>query len=75
MSESDRLKASHEKMQNVWMKNGVKVALMVDYKNERYFVYEEGKEGYEEFPFSTPFTHEEVLPYFALNLEELAKEW
>jgi len=75
MSESDRLKTSHEKMQNVWIKNGVKVALMVDYKKERYFVYEAGKESYEEFPFSVPFTHEEVLPHFVLNLEELAKEW
>jgi Uma2 family endonuclease len=70
MSESDRLSQSHEKMQKVWIKNGVKVAVMVDYKNERYFVYEAGKENHKEFPFSTPFIHEEVLPHFILNLEE-----
>jgi len=75
MSESDRLKASHEKMQEVWIKNGVKVAMLIDYKKDRYFVYEAGKEGYAEFPFSTPFSHEEVLPHFVLNLEELAREW
>jgi len=75
MSESDRLNQSHEKMQKVWIKNGVKVAVMVDYKNERYFVYEAVEENYKEFPFSTPFTHEEVLPHFTLNLEELAEEW
>jgi Uma2 family endonuclease len=75
ISESDRLKASHEKMQEVWIKNGVKVAMLIDYKKERYFVYEAGKEGYTEFPFSTSFSHEEVLPHFGLNLEELAKEW
>jgi len=75
MSESDRLNQSHEKMQNVWIKNGVKAAVLVDYKNERYFVYEEGKENGEEFPFSTPFTHEEVLPHFVLDLAKLAKKW
>lgn len=72
---SDSLEDIHEKMQSVWIKNGVKVAVMVDYKNERYFVYETGEENHKEFPFSTPFTHEEVLPHFTLNLEELAEEW
>jgi len=75
MSDSDRLPVAKQKMEKVWMKNGVEVGVLIDYKKESYYVYEKGKEEPTKFPFSKPFTHEELLPHFSLDLQSLAEEW
>jgi Uma2 family endonuclease len=75
MSDSDRLPVAKQKMEEIWMKNGAEVGVLIDYKNEEYYVYEKGKEEPTKFSFSVPFTHEELLPHFSLDLQALAEEW
>jgi len=75
MSETDRLGAAQKKMQEVWMCNGVELGVLIDYKKEEYYVYEKGKEEAQKYPFSVPFTNEEILPHLELDLQALAEEW
>lgn len=74
MSDSDRLSATQRKMEEVWMKNGVEVGVLIDYKKEEYYVYEKDKKEPIKFPFSSPFMHD-ILPHFSLDLQTLAEEW
>jgi len=61
-------------MKEVWMKNGVEVSVLIDYKKEEYYVYEKDKEEPTKFLFLAPFTHK-ILPHFSLDLQALAEEW
>lgn len=72
-SESDRLKKLQTKMTDVWMANGVRLAWLIDPKEEVVYIYREGVKDVEAVGHfdTTVLSGEEVLPGFAFPLVEL----
>ena len=72
-SESDRLKKLQTKMAEVWMANGVRLAWLIDPKEEVAYIYRENSETVEiirDFA-ETTLSGEEILPGFEFPLVEL----
>jgi Uma2 family endonuclease len=70
-SKTDTLKSLQDKMQDVWLKNGVRLGWLIDPQNELCYVYEAGKTDVEKLDFSGKISGKEVLPNFVFDLSEL----
>ena len=70
-SKKDTLKSLQDKMENVWLKNGVKLGWLIDPQNELCHVYEAGKTEVEKLDFSQRVSGKEVLPDFMFDLSEI----
>lgn len=70
MSENDRLKKAKEKMENVWIANGVQLAWLIDPYKEQAFVYRKDGTIEKVSGFDKILSGEDVLPGFELKLEE-----
>ncbi len=73
VSKTDSLKKQKEKMEEVWIENGVRLAWLIDPKNEKAWVYRADgtMETIEDFEQS--LSGEDVLPGFQFHLWELRK--
>ncbi|HFA50774.1 MAG TPA: Uma2 family endonuclease [Bacteroidetes bacterium] len=76
-SKTDSLAKLKRKMKNSWMKNGVRLAWLIDPYKERAYVYREGQEVEEIKWFEGKVLNgEKVLPGFVLELEKMKiKGW
>ncbi len=52
LSRTDTLKSLQDKMQDVWLKNGVKLGWLIDPKNKSCYVYQQSKVEVEKLDFS-----------------------
>ena len=71
-SKTDRLQKLKNKMKNVWIKNGVRLAWLIDPYEEKAYIYRASGEvetitGFE----GEKLTGEDVMPGMELPLEEL----
>lgn len=74
-SSSDRLKTLQNKMTDTWMANGVRLAWLIDPYEEKAYIYRAGREVEEVSGFvGKVLSGEDVLPGFALPLEEMRRE-
>lgn len=70
-SGTDRLVNLKKKMKDTWMKNGVRLAWLVDPYSEQVFIYRQGQDVEKIKGFSSKsLSGEDVLPGFELSLEE-----
>ncbi len=51
------LERNLNKMQNVWIKNGTDIGIVIDSFRKKYYVFEQGKPGFVEEDIHKPFTH------------------
>ena len=72
-SKSDRLKKVREKMTKVWLKNGVRLAWLVDLKNKSVSVYRPGQAVETHTGFERELTGEQVLPGFVFDFRLLIR--
>lgn len=71
-SSSDRIAKVKEKMQDVWMKNGVRLGWVIDPYNETVFIYRENHEPEEVHGFTgKKLTGEAVMPGLEVPLDKL----
>jgi len=70
-SRTDSLPGLQKKMQE-WIKNGCRLAWLIDTKGQVVYLYRPGKDVQKISFFDTALSGEEVLPGFQLNLSELA---
>ena len=71
-SESDRLSRLKAKMKNDWMKNGVRLAWLIDPYDEKVYIYRENSANETLSGFAgRKLSGEEVMPGLELPLEEL----
>ena len=61
------------KMQRDWMASGTEIGLVVDPHAELFYVFEQGKEGFEQCNFSQVFKHQ-ALQGLAIDFEALLNE-
>ena len=71
-SHSDSLTTLKKKMENVWMKNGVQLAWLIDAKKETVYIYRQGRsveiiKGFE----GKTLSGESVMPNFEFPLSKL----
>lgn len=69
---SDSFKAVKRKIQEVWLKNGVKEAVLIDPQRKVYLIFTPKNPEPEEVSFDIPFTCE-TLPHFELSLHKIIK--
>ncbi|MEL6720753.1 MAG: Uma2 family endonuclease [Bacteroidota bacterium] len=69
-SKTDQLSKVKEKMQQVWIKNGVRLAWLIDPYEEKAYVYRENGSIDVIEDFDGSLSGEKVLPEFELKLEE-----
>jgi Uma2 family endonuclease len=67
------LKKDLEKMKNDWMAAGTELGMVIDPFSKKYYIFEQGKEGFEQWTFDQNFGHE-LLPDLNIDLEKLWKE-
>lgn len=68
VSPTDKLSDAEDKMRNVWMANGVKLAWLVDVDNDRLWVYRADRSVELVSPLTGEITGEDVLPNFTFDL-------
>lgn len=69
---SDSFKAVKRKIQEVWLKNGVKEAVLIAPQRKVYLLFTPENLEPEEISFDIPFTCE-TLPHFELSLHKIIK--
>ncbi|MFN4254227.1 MAG: Uma2 family endonuclease [Saprospiraceae bacterium] len=72
-SNSDRLKTLKKKMTDTWLKNGVRLAWLIDPQNQKAHVYRPGGSETEIANFDGELSGEEVCPGFVLDLRLFKK--
>ncbi len=70
-SESDRLTKLKRKMKHAWIANGVKLAWLIDPKNEKVWIYRQNGTEEEIIGFDNVLSGEDVLPGFEFDLMEM----
>ncbi len=70
-SETDRLSKLKHKMKSAWIENGVKLAWLIDPKNEKVWIYRNTADKEEVVGFDSILSGEDVLPGFEFDLNEL----
>jgi Uma2 family endonuclease len=73
-SETDRLAKLKKKMTEGWMANGVRLAWLIDPKQQRVWIYRTDGSVEEVSGFDHTLSGEEVLPGFSLRLNDLLSE-
>lgn len=69
-SRSDRLKTTQAKMEE-WMENGCRLGWLIDYSQEKVFIYRANGTINEVESFENTLSGEDILPHFELDLREL----
>ena len=72
-SKSDSLKNLRSKMQNTWMANGVPLGWLIELKNQKVTVYEQGQEPVVHEGFERTLDGGAVLPDFSFDLRLLLR--
>lgn len=72
-SNSDRISRLKKKMKNTWMKNGVRLAWLIDPVKEKTYIYRQGKKVETLNGFDHVLSGEDVCEGFELDLGELKK--
>lgn len=70
-SESDSLTKLKEKMEDVWLANGVRLAWLIDPKTEMAWIYRQDGSEEEVDDFNSKLSGEDVLPGFEFDLREM----
>lgn len=70
ISETDKLEEVKEKMEQ-WVKNGVRLAWLVNPKEQLTYVYQEGNEVVNEISFDETLSGKDVLAGFEVKLSEI----
>lgn len=70
-SESDRMSHLKRKMTDVWLKNGVRLAWLIDPKQEKTYIYRPGSAVEEIAGFDHVLSGEEVCPGLQLDLQRM----
>jgi len=70
-SQTDRLQNLQEKMAAVWLKNGVRLAWLIDPYEEKAYIYQAGKDVEIVENFDDKLSGGEIMPGFQLPLKEL----
>ena len=75
-SGTDRLTKLQHKMKNTWMKNGVRLAWLIDPYEENVYIYREGQHEPEAVTgfAGKKLSGEEVMPGFELPLDEMKRQ-
>lgn len=69
-SKTDRLAKLKKKMKNTWIKNGVRLAWLIDPYEEKAYIYRANGSKEELTGFDQELSGEDVLPGFVLNLSQ-----
>ncbi len=74
VSAKKSLKQALRKMKNIWIHHGTKIGVVIDPFSKRYFVFEQGKNGFTERSIYTVFTHPLLPGYegdFSAHVDEI----
>lgn len=72
VSPTDRISDVEDKMRNVWIKNGVKLAWLIDVDEDKLWIYRANRSVELVSPLDGEITGEDVLPGFSFDLSLLA---
>lgn len=73
-SESDRIGPLKRKMTDTWLANGVRLAWLIDPKDQKVWIYRPGRPVEELDGFDRSLSGEDVCPGFELDLRRLLQE-